>query len=68
MSTHSAHANLQGISLVVSNLDDGLDIYSLPNMQLMKNCSHGNTNDRIFKVAFVANNQLVSGGWLHQSL
>ena len=62
MSTRSAHADLQGNSLAVSNLDDGLDIYSLPNMQLMKNCSHGNTNDRIFKVAFVANDQLVSGG------
>lgn len=31
-------------------------------MQLMKNYSHGNTNDMIFKVAFVANGQLVSGG------
>ena len=58
----SAHANLQENGLVVSNLDDSLDVYSILNMQLMKNYSHGNTNDRIFKVAFVANGQLVSGG------
>ena len=28
----------------------------------MKNYLHGNTNNRIFKVAFVGNGQLVSGG------
>ena len=58
----SAHADLQENCLVIVNLDDGLDLYSLPNMQLMKSYSHGTTNDKIFNVAFVANGQIVSGG------
>ena len=59
---YSAHADLQENCLAIANLDDGLDLYSLPNMQLMKSYSHGTTNDKIFKVAFVANSQIVSGG------
>ena len=58
----SAHADLKENCLAIANLDDGLDVYSLPNMHLMKSYSHGNTNDMIFKVAFIANGQLVSGG------
>ena len=48
--------------MAISNLDNGVDIYSLPSMQLMKNYSHGGVYDRIFKVAFVADGELVSGG------
>ena len=59
---YSAHADLKENCLAIANLDDGLDLYSLPSMQLMKSYSHGTTNDKIFKVAFVANGQLVSGG------
>ena len=59
---HSAHADLKENCLAVVNLDNGLDVYSLPNMQLMKSYPHGTSNDKIFKVAFVANGQLVSGG------
>ena len=59
---HGLLASMFFSDVAVSNLDNGLDIYSLANVQLMKNCPHGNTNDRIFKVAFVANDQLVSGG------
>lgn len=62
MKSHSAHADLKGDCLAIANLDDGLDVYSLPNMQLMKNYSHGTTNDVIFKVAFVGNGQVISGG------
>ena len=40
-------ANLQENCLVISNLDDGLDVYSIPNMQLMKTDSHRNINDMI---------------------
>ena len=58
----SGHTNLQENCLVISSLDDGLDVYSIPNMQLMKTYSHVNINDMIFKVTFVANGQLVSGG------
>ena len=58
----SGHADLQEKYLVISNLDDGLDGYSIPNMQLMKTYSHGNINDMILRVTFVANGQLVSRG------
>ena len=62
LSLWSAHADLQENCLAISNLDNGVDIYSLPSMQLMKNYSHGGVYDRIFKVAFVADGELVSGG------
>lgn len=58
----SAHADLKDNCLVIANLDDGLDLYNLPNMQLLKSFSHGTMNEYIFKVAFVANDLLVSGG------
>lgn len=48
--------------MAISNLDNGVDVYSLPSMQLMKNYSHGSVYDRIFKVAFVADDEIVSGG------
>ena len=59
---YSAHADLKDNCLAIVNLDDGLDLYSLPGMQLMKSYSHGTTNNKIFKVAFIANGQLVSRG------
>ena len=57
----SAHADLKENCLAIASINDGLDVYSLPNMHLLKSYSHGNTNDMIFKVAFIANSQLVSG-------
>ena len=57
----SGHADLQENCLAISNLNDGLDVYGVLNMQLIKTYSHGNINDMIFKVAFIANGQLVSG-------
>jgi WD40 repeat protein len=48
--------------LAIANLHDGVDLYSIPNMQLIKTYSHGNTNNAIFKVSFVDTNWLVSGG------
>jgi len=44
------------------NLHDGVDLYSVPSMQLIKTYSHGNANVSIFKVSFVGKGWLVSGG------
>lgn len=43
-------------------MHDGIDLYNLPNMQLIKTYSHGNANIAIFKVSFVDRSWLVSGG------
>ena len=58
----SAHADLNENFMAVTNLDDGVDLYSVPTMQLIKTYLHGNVNNAIFKVSFVDNNWLVSGG------
>ena len=66
----SAHADLNKNFMAVTNLDDGVDLYSVPTMQLIKTYSHGNVNNAIFKVSFIDNNWLVSGrqdgfAWLY---
>jgi WD40 repeat protein len=48
--------------LAVANLHDDVDLYSIPNMQLIKTYSHGNANTAIFRVSFVNSDWLVSGG------
>ena len=58
----SAHADLKENFLAVTNLHDGVDLYSLPNMQLIKTYSHGNMNNAIFKVSLMDSDWLVSGG------
>jgi WD40 repeat protein len=58
----SAHADLNENFMAVMNLDDGVDLYSVPTMQLIKTYSHGNVNNAIFKVSFVDKSWLVSGG------
>jgi WD40 repeat protein len=47
---------------VVANLHDSVDIYGIPNMQLIKSYLHGNTNNTIFKVSFIDSDWLISGG------
>lgn len=59
---YSAHTDLKDNHLLVANLHDGVDLYSVPNMQLIKTYSHGNANNAIFKVSFVDRSWLVSGG------
>jgi len=59
---YSASSNLNDNYLVVMNLHDGVDLYSVPSMQLIKTYSHGNANIAIFKVSFVDKGWLVSGG------
>jgi WD40 repeat protein len=58
----SAHADLKENFLAFTNLHDGVDLYSLPNMQLIKTYSHGHMNNAIFKVSLVDSDWLVSGG------
>ena len=57
----SAHAVLKENFLVITNLHDGIDLYSVPNMQLIKMYSHSNVNNTIFKVSFVDSDWLVLG-------
>ena len=59
---YSAYSDLNENYLAVMNLHDGVDLYSVPNMQLIKTYSHGNANTAIFKVSFVNKGRLVSGG------
>jgi len=59
---YSAYSDLNENYLAVTNLHDGVDLYSVPNMQLIKTYSHGNANTAIFKVSFVNKGWLVSGG------
>jgi len=58
----SAHANLMDNFLAIVNLHDGIDLYSFPNMHLIKTYSHGNMNDAIFKVSLMDKHWLVSSG------
>jgi WD40 repeat protein len=58
----SAHTDFKENRLLVANLHDGVDLYSVPSMQLVKTYSHGNANNAIFKVSFVDRDWLVSGG------
>src|SRR5882724_7704838 len=59
---YSAYSDLNENYLAVTNLHDGVDLYSLPSMQLIRTYSHGNANTAIFKVSFVNKGWLVSGG------
>jgi WD40 repeat protein len=59
---YSAHTDLKENCLLVANLHDGVDLYSIPNMQLVKTYSHSNAHNAIFKVSFVDQSWLVSGG------
>jgi WD40 repeat protein len=59
---YSAHADVKENLLAINNLHNGIDLYSIPNMQLIKTYSHSNANNAIFKVSFVDRDWLVSGG------
>jgi WD40 repeat protein len=59
---YSAHTDFKENCLLVANLHDGVDLYSVPSMQLVKTYSHGNANNAIFKVSFIDRDWLVSGG------
>ena len=59
---YSAYTDLNKNYLAVTNLHDGVDLYSVSSMQLIKTYSHGNANTAIFKVSFVNKSWLVSGG------
>jgi hypothetical protein len=43
-------------------LHDGIDLYSVPSMQLIKTYPHGAVNNAIVRVSFIDKNSLVSGG------
>jgi WD40 repeat protein len=58
----SAHADVKANCLAVANLHDGVDLYNIPNMQLIKSYPHGNINSVIFKVSFIDSDWLISGG------
>jgi WD40 repeat protein len=59
---YSAHTDVKANCLAVTNLHDGVDIYNIPNMQLIKSYSHGNIDNVIFKVSFIDSDWLISGG------
>jgi hypothetical protein len=48
--------------LAVTNLHDGVDLYKVPSMQLIKTCLDSNMNNIIFGVSFVDKSWLLSGG------
>jgi hypothetical protein len=51
-----------GNFLAITNLHDGVDLCSFPNMHLMKTYAHNDMNDAIFKVSLMDRHWLVSGG------
>jgi WD40 repeat protein len=59
---YSGSSDLHKNHLAVMNLHNGINLYSVPSMQLIKTYSHGNANAAIFKVSFVDKGWLVSGG------
>ena len=59
---YSAYTDLNKNYLAVTNLHDGVDLYSVSSMQLIKTYLHGNANTAIFKLSFVNKSWLVSGG------
>ena len=58
----SAHADVKENLLVINNLHDGIGLYSVPNMQLIKTYLHDTANNAICKVSFVNRDWLVLGG------
>ena len=59
---YRAYSDLHENHLAVTNLHDGVDLYSVPSMQLIKTYSHDYAGVAIFKVSFVDQSWLVSGG------
>jgi hypothetical protein len=57
----SAHSALKDNYLAVTNLHNGVDIYSLPAMQLVKSCSHGGGDTALYQVVFAHERWVVSG-------
>lgn len=51
-----------GNFLAITNLHDGIDLYSFPNMHLVKTYAHKDMNDVIFKVLLMDRHWLVSSG------
>jgi len=58
----NAHADPQKNCLAVTNLHDRVDLYRVPNMQLIRTYSHGNENNFMFKVYIINKRRLISGG------
>jgi hypothetical protein len=58
----SAHVDVKENLLAINNLHDGIDLYNVPNMQLIKAYLHDTTNNAICKVSFVNRDWLVLGG------
>jgi WD40 repeat protein len=62
LTTISGHSDLKDKYLAVTNLHSGIDVYTIPTMQLVKSCSHNILRNYILQVSFVDNGWLVSGG------
>ena len=59
---YSTHADVKENLLGISNLCNGANLYSVPNMQLIKTYLDGNINNAICEVYFVNRGWLVLGG------
>ena len=62
-----AHADLHKSCFVVTNSHSGVDLYSIPNIQLLNSFKHGYMNDHIFKVTLI-NRTLLDSGGIHLSI
>lgn len=58
---YSAHSDLKDNYLAVANLHNGVDLYLLPTMSLVKTYSHGSIDTVLYQVAFADKDWVVSG-------
>ena len=60
-STYSAHSDRKENYLAVANLHNGVDIYILPTMQLVKTYNHGSVDTALYQVVFAGKDWVISG-------
>lgn len=58
----SGHSALNGQHLLVSNLFNGVDVYSLPTMELERTFTHAITVNMIMQVVFTSQQEWVVAG------
>ena len=61
LSMYSAHSDRRENYLAIANLHNGIDIYILPTMQLVKTYTHGSVDTMLYQVAFTEKDWVISG-------
>ena len=58
---YSAHSDRKDNYLATANLHNDIDIYILPNMQLVQMYTHGSINTMLYQVVFTEKDWVILG-------